>query len=102
MNWLTLSNDLYGTITLIVKWAVTGENLSSEFLTMSDTNLAVQLQKMAREMKIQINEVEGLYYLAVQLQKIAREMKIQIYEVEGLYYLGSKSRFSHDATQMRF
>ena len=33
------------------------------FLTWSDTNQVVQLQKMARGLKFQIKEVEGLYYL---------------------------------------
>ena len=32
------------------------------FPTWSDTNQAVQLQKMARGLKFQIKEVEGLYY----------------------------------------
>ena len=33
------------------------------FRTWSDTNQAVQLQKMARCMKFRIEKVEGLYYL---------------------------------------
>ena len=33
------------------------------YLTWSDTNQAVQLQKMARGLKFRIEEVEGLYYL---------------------------------------
>ena len=33
------------------------------FQTMSDINQAVQPQKMARDMKFHIWEVEGLYYL---------------------------------------
>ena len=33
------------------------------FLTRSDTNQAVQLQKMARGLKFWIQKVEGLYYL---------------------------------------
>ena len=32
------------------------------FPTWSDTNRAVQPQKMARDLKFQIEEVEGLYY----------------------------------------
>ena len=35
---------------------------SSEFPTRSDTNQAVQLQKMDRGLKFRIKEVEGLYY----------------------------------------
>ena len=33
------------------------------FPTLSDTNQAVQLQKMARGLKFQTKKVEGLYYL---------------------------------------
>ena len=33
------------------------------FLTWSDTNQAVQLQKMARGLKFRIKKVEGLYFL---------------------------------------
>ena len=33
------------------------------FTTLSDTNQAVQLQKMARGLKFQVKKVEGLYYL---------------------------------------
>ena len=39
------------------------ENLSLGFLTRSDTNWAMQPQKMARGLKFQIEEVEGLHYL---------------------------------------
>ena len=39
------------------------KNLSSGFLTRFDTNQAVHLQKMARDLKFRIYEVEGLYYL---------------------------------------
>ena len=39
-------------------------NLSSGFPTQwSDTNQAVQPQKIARGLKFQIKEVDGLYYL---------------------------------------
>ena len=38
-------------------------NLSSGFPTRSDTNWAVQPQNMARGLKFQIKEVEGLFYL---------------------------------------
>ena len=37
-------------------------NRSLGFPTRSDTNQALQLQKMARGLKFQIKEVEGLYY----------------------------------------
>ena len=38
-------------------------NLSSRFPTRSDTNQAVQPQKMVRDMKFWIQKVEALYYL---------------------------------------
>ena len=39
------------------------DNLSSGFSTRSIKNWAIQPQKMARGLKFQIQEVEGLYYL---------------------------------------
>ena len=42
------------------------KNLSSWFLTRSDTNQAIQPQMMARGLKFQIEEVEGLYYLCIE------------------------------------
>ena len=44
-------------------WAPLWENRSSGFPTRSDTNQAVQPQKMARGLKFCISEVDGLYYL---------------------------------------
>ena len=40
-----------------------GENLSLGFPTRSDTKRALQPQKMARGLRFQIKEVEGMYYL---------------------------------------
>ena len=42
---------------------MTQENLSSGFPTRSDTNWAVQSQKMDRGLKFWIKEEGGLYYL---------------------------------------
>ena len=39
------------------------------FPTWSDTNQDVQLQKMARGLKFQIQKVEGLYYLCFEKKK---------------------------------
>ena len=39
------------------------ENLSSVFLTRSDTNRTVHPQKMARGLNFLSEEVEGMYYL---------------------------------------
>ena len=43
--------------------AVSRENRYLGFATRSDTNHAVQLQKMARSWKFWIEVVDGLYYL---------------------------------------
>ena len=43
--------------------AMSQENLSSGFPTWSDTNQAVQPQKVARGLKFRTDEVEGLCYL---------------------------------------
>ena len=43
-------------------WAATSENRSSEFPTRSDTDQAVQLLEMARDLKFRIWKAEGLYY----------------------------------------
>ena len=44
-------------------------NLSLRFLTRSDTNWAVQPQKMARGLKFQTWEEEGLYFLDIAKKK---------------------------------
>ena len=48
---------------VMVNHAMPGENLSSGFRTLSDTNRALQPHIMARGLKFWIQEVEGLYYL---------------------------------------
>ena len=45
-----------------MKWASLWENWSLGFPTRSDTNRAVQSQKMARGLKFRIKVGEGLYY----------------------------------------
>ena len=55
--------------------------LSSWFLTRSDTNQAVQPQKMARGLQFQIKKVEATIY------------------VEASIYV-AKNRFSHDTAQI--
>ena len=39
------------------------ETLSSGFRTRSDTNRTVQIQKIVKDLKYRIQEVEGLYHL---------------------------------------
>ena len=69
------------------------QNLSLGFPTRSDTNRAVQPQKMARDLKFQIQEVEGLYYLCSE-NKGAEQLR-------GLFFAYAKSRFSHDAAHLK-
>ena len=70
--------------------------------TWSDTNQAVQLQKMARGLKFRILNVEGLYYLcsenngADQLRGYYFTMKL----ICILVFTYAKCWFSHDAAQM--
>ena len=49
-------------------YAASQENRSSGFPTRSDTNRAVQPQKMARGLKFRIKKVEGLYYLCGEIK----------------------------------
>ena len=73
---------------------VTG-NLSSGFPTRCDTNRNVQPQKMARGLKILIEEVEGLYYLCSE-NKGANQL------ICGLVFENGKSRFSRDAVHIKY
>ena len=75
---------------------VTRQNPFSGFLTRSDTKLTVQPQKMARDLKFQIEEVEGLYYLCCK-NKGADQLRSLICAFVFAY---AKIRFSHDTAQM--
>ena len=61
------------------------------FPTFSDTNQAVQLQKMARGLKFRINKVEELYYLDVAKTKALICVFVFAY---------ANCWFSHDAAQL--
>ena len=64
------------------------------FPTWSDTNQAVQLQKMTRDLKFWIKKVEGLHYLCSE-NKGADQLLICVFVFEY-----AKCWFSHDAAQM--
>ena len=49
------------------------------FPTWSDTNQAVQLQKMARGYKFRIQEEEGLYYREADLRPCFRICKMLVF-----------------------
>ena len=75
------------------------ENRSSGFPTGSDTNWAVQLQKVARGLKFRIYEVEGLYYLCSE-NKGADQLRGYREADLRLCFRIYKIRFSHDATRI--
>ena len=69
------------------------------FPTWSDTNRAVQPQKMARGLKFRIWKIEGLYYLCSE-NKGADQLRGS-HEADQLFVFAyAKSRFSHDEAHM--
>ena len=69
------------------------------FLTWSDTNRAVQLQKMARCLKFRIEEVEGLYYSCSENKGVdQRAVTMKLICVFVFAY--AKCWFSHDVAQI--
>ena len=57
-------------------------------------NWAVQPQKMARDLKFQVNKVEGLYYLCSE-NKGADQLSVHL--ICAFFFASyAKSRFSHD------
>ena len=63
-------------------------------MTRSDSNQAVQPQKMARGLKFSIKKEEGLYYLFSE-NKGADQLRG--YLICAFVFAYAKSRFSHDA-----
>ena len=68
------------------------------FPTWSDTNQAVQLQKMARCLKFRIKEVEGLNYPCSE-NKGADQLRGKL--ICAFVFAYAKCWFSHDMAQMR-
>ena len=93
--YFILINTVYQTKASVPYFTVLGENLSSGFPTRSDTNPAVQPQKMARGLKFWIYEAEGLYYLCSK-NKDAYQLQADL----CLCFCVCISRFSHDAAQI--
>ena len=69
------------------------------FPTRSRTNQAVQPQKMARGLKFQIQEVEGLYYVAKIKALISGAITAQLI-CFFVFQICKKQDFSHEAAQM--
>ena len=61
-------------------------SLSSGFLTMADPNRTVQSQKMARDLKIRIYEVEGWYYPSSE-NKGADQLRSQVFSRRGSHWV---------------
>ena len=61
--------------------------------TRSDTNLAVQPQKMTGSFKFRISEVVGLYYLCGENKGAA--------QLCAFVFAYAKSRFSHDVAHLK-
>ena len=68
-------------------------------LTLSDTNRAVQLQKMARSLNFRILQIEGLYCLCSE-NKGADQLRGYREADLRLYFANAKRLFSHDAAQI--
>ena len=68
------------------------------FPTRSDTNWALQLQKVVKGLKFWIYEVEGLYYLCSETKwLISCAVNAQLICAFAFAY--AKRRFSHDAAR---
>ena len=70
--------------------------MSLGFLTRSDTNQAVQPQKMPRGLKLRIKEVEGLFFPCSENKSSDQLRDADLVSV----FAYAKSPFSHDAAQM--
>ena len=68
------------------------------FPTWSDTNWAVQLQKMAKGLKFRILKVEGLYYVAKTKALISLAVTAKLICIFVFAY--AKHLFSLDAAQL--
>ena len=64
------------------------------FPTCSGTNHAVQVQKMARGLKVRIRKVEGLFYLCSEI-KGADQLRVFVFA-----FAYAKCWFSHDAVHI--
>ena len=72
------------------------------FMTRSNTNQAVQPQKMARGWKFGIEEVEELYYLSSE-NKEADQLRghVTAQLICAFVFAYAESRFSHDTVHMK-
>ena len=94
INWVEM---IHLAANLVLIWAASPQNLSLQFLTRSDTNRAVQPQKIhvARDLKFWIQQVEGLYYLCSE-NKGADQLCSYL---RLCFHIYAKCRFPHFAAQ---
>ena len=77
------------------------QNLSLRFLTRSDTNQAVQPQKMARSLQFRIYKEEGLYYICCENKSADQLCGHRAADLRLCFRIYAKSRFSHDTAQYK-
>ena len=72
------------------------------FPTWSDTNQAVQLQKVARGLKIRIQKVDVSFYLIIYVAKTKALISFKVTEklICVFVFAYAKRWFSHDAAQI--
>ena len=69
------------------------------FPTLSDTNQAVQLQKMARGLKFRIQKEEALYYQCSETKALI-SFAVTPKLICVFVFAYAKNRFSHDAAHL--
>ena len=72
------------------------------FPTWSDTNQAVQLQKMATGLKFRILKVGGLYYLCSENKGVDQLRGYREADLRLCFRIYAKRWFSHDAAHFIF
>ena len=80
--------------------ALSQENLSLGSPTRSNTNPAVQPQKMGRGLKFQIQEVEKLYYMYVVKTKALISCIVNAQLICPFIFVCAIGTFSHDVAQI--
>ena len=75
--------------------------MSSGFQTRSDTNQAVQPQKMARDLKFLTMEIEGLHYLYSENKGADQLHSYCLQLICTFVFTYAQSRFSYDAAHIK-
>ena len=97
LDWLHMATAGYPDRDIIR--AATRENLSSGFLTSSETNRAVQPQKMARNLNFRFWVVEEMYYLCSENKGADQLCDYCTADLRLCFHI-CKKRFSHGVAQL--